>query len=85
MNNVQLHEVDSEKNVGLILTRDMKWNEHVDNLIKKSAKRVYHLSRLKYNLPRSSLEKIYLTMIRPILEYGDIIYDNMPSYLHRGL
>ena len=31
-------------------------------------------------LPRSGLENIYLTMVRPILEYGRILYDGSPDY-----
>ena len=31
---------------------------------------------LKYKLDRVSLETIYTTFIRPILEYGDILFDN---------
>jgi hypothetical protein len=85
MNDTILKEVNSQSNLGLILTSDMKWNQHIDNAIKKSAKRIYHLGRLRYKLPRSSLEKIYTTMIRPILEYGDVIYDNIPIYLSEKL
>jgi hypothetical protein len=31
---------------------------------------------LKYKLDRLSLERIYLGFIRPILEYGDIVWDS---------
>ena len=31
---------------------------------------------LKYSLCREALIKIYMSFIRPILEYGDIIWDN---------
>ena len=35
---------------------------------------------LKYKLDRKFLETIYLTFIRPLLEYGDIIWDNCTQY-----
>ena len=34
------------------------------------------MRKLKYTLDRKSLETIYKTFIRPILEYGDVVFDN---------
>ena len=33
------------------------------------------MKRLKYTLNRSTLERLYVTLIRPILEYGCVIFD----------
>jgi hypothetical protein len=38
-------------------------------------KTVYHF------LDRKTLEKIYLTFIRPILEYADVVWDNKTLFL----
>ena len=34
------------------------------------------MRRLKYKLDRSSLERIYIGFIRPLLEYGDVVWDS---------
>ena len=34
------------------------------------------MRRLKYDLDRKSLETIYKSFIRPLLEYADVIWDN---------
>ena len=34
------------------------------------------MRKLKFILDRKSLETIYITFIRPLLEYADIIWDN---------
>ena len=34
------------------------------------------MQKLKYILNRLCLETIYISFIRPILEYGDILFDN---------
>jgi hypothetical protein len=34
------------------------------------------LCRLKFIVPRKVLEYLYITTVRPVLEYGNIIYDN---------
>ena len=38
------------------------------------------MRRLKYGIDRKSLEIIYTTFIRPILEYADVIWDNCNDY-----
>ena len=30
----------------------------------------------RHNLPRKALETIYISMIRPVIEYGYVLYDN---------
>ena len=36
---------------------------------------------LKFRLDRLSLEKLYLSFIRPLLEYGDVVWDPDNVYL----
>ena len=43
------------------------------------------MHRLKFILDRKSLETIYLSFIRPVLEYGDVIWDNCTLYQKREL
>ena len=38
------------------------------------------MKKLKFKLDRNSLEIIYTAFIRPILEYGDVIWDNCAQY-----
>ena len=39
------------------------------------------LNAFKYKLDRKSLERLYFTYVRPKLEYGSIVWDNIPRYL----
>lgn len=39
------------------------------------------MRRLKYILDRKSLQKLYFSCVRPVLEYADILWDNIPEYL----
>ena len=34
------------------------------------------MRKFKFLLDRKSLETIYISFIRPILEYGDVVWDN---------
>ena len=38
------------------------------------------MHKLKFKLDHKSLETIYLVFIRPLLEYGDVIWDNCTKY-----
>ena len=61
--------------LGITLSSDATWGEHINNIYKKAAYRLNLLRMLKYDLDRKSLIRFYLSFIRPILEYGNIIWD----------
>ncbi|XP_060556211.1 uncharacterized protein LOC132716894 [Ruditapes philippinarum] len=52
------------------------WHEHIKYIVNKAWKRVHIMRRLKFTLDRKSLEVIYTSFIRPILEYADVIWNN---------
>ena len=43
------------------------------------------MRKLKYKLDRKSLEIIYTTFIRPVLEYGNTVWDNCANYENEKL
>jgi hypothetical protein len=77
MDGVQIPEVETHTNLGIILSSRMNWQAHINGILSKIAFKMSNLKRLQYKLPRAVLEHIYLTMIRPVIEYGDIVYDNL--------
>jgi hypothetical protein len=85
LDGIQIQETTQFTNLGITLTKNMSWKPHIDKLIDKASKRVTMLKRYQHKLPRPALETIYLTMIRPVLEYGNIIYDNCPNYINNKL
>ena len=58
MQNVQIQEVSSHKHLGLYFSNDCSWF------------RIHIMRKLKFKLDCKSLETIYLTFVRPLLEYG---------------
>ena len=80
MQNVQIQEVSSHKHLGLYFSNDCSWHQHIDNIKQKAWFRIHIMRKLKFKLDRKSLETIYLTFIRPLLEYGDVIWDNCTQY-----
>ena len=75
-NDVQINEVNKLVSLGVTLTNNLSWYDHILSLINKSTKRMFILKSYRNILPRRALIQLYKTMILPILEYGDILYNN---------
>ena len=76
LDDIEITEVKSCVNLGLTINNSLDWSEHINNVCNKALKRIVVLNKNRFVLPRPALERLYLQMIRPVLEYGDIIYDN---------
>jgi hypothetical protein len=75
LNNEVINKVNSHKHLGLTLSSDLSWGEHVTNITTKANRLLNYLTPLKMKLDRKTLERAYTSFIRPILEYGDIVWD----------
>ena len=76
----QITEVDSHKHLGVYFSNDCSWHRHINYIKDKAWSRINIMRKLKFKLGRKSFETIYLTFIRPILEYGDIVWNNCTQY-----
>ena len=75
LNNIQIERASSQKHLGLILDEKLNFKQHIESAIVKINKGVAVIKRLRYSLPRKSLITIYKAFLRPLIDYGDIIYD----------
>ena len=71
-----VQQCNSQKHLGLILDKQLNFNEHVDKKIIICNKLIGSIKCLPSLLPRKSLLTIYKSFIRPHLNYCDILYDN---------
>lgn len=75
LNNVQLKQESTYKYLGIILSSECSWRPQVDTLIAKAGKALNFIQRnlrcSHVNLKRMA----YTTCIRPILEYGCVVWD----------
>jgi hypothetical protein len=63
-------QAPSLKILGISYTADLKWNTHIDGIIKKASQRIFVLKNLKSFLDKKDLTKIYNALILSVLEYG---------------
>ena len=80
MQNQQIQEVTSHKHLGLYISNDCSWHDHITYIKDKAWGRINVMRKLKYKLDRKSLETIYTAFIRPLLEYGSVTWDNCNQY-----
>ena len=76
MLNQQIQDVQFHKHLGVYFSSDCSWHQHIDYIKRKAWTRLNIMRKLKFDLDRKSLETIYISFIRPILEYADMIWDN---------
>ena len=81
MDNTILKNVSSHKHLGVTLTEDLSWSDHIENMAVGANRALDIFNALKFKLDRKSLEKFYFSYIRPKLEYSSIVWDNCPQYL----
>jgi hypothetical protein len=75
MNNQKLEDAQFHKHLGVTVSDDGSWNTHVELVIDKAYSRLNIIRMLIFRLDGPSLEKLYLSLIRPLLEYGDVLWD----------
>jgi hypothetical protein len=75
LNNQLIISVPNHKHLGITLSSDLSWGDHVDQITTKANRLLNYLTPLKMKLDRKTLEIAYFSFIRPILEYGDIVWD----------
>ena len=80
MQNIQIEEVECHKHLGVYLSNDCSWHQHISYLKEKAWCRINVMRKLKFKLDRKPLETIYIAFIRPLLEYADVIWDNCSEY-----
>ena len=74
--------VTAYKLLGIIVSNDLKYNEHIYYRSKKASKRLYSLRVLKkVRVNKEGIVKVYLTTIRPIQEYGVQAWVDIPELL----
>ena len=76
LNNVSIKLILCHEHLGLIFSDKMTRSDHIDDICKRSNKRLDIISKMRYLLPSLCIEKLHKIFVRSLLEYPDVIYDN---------
>ncbi len=67
MNN-SVNAVESFRFLGTTISQDLKWDTHIDSIVKKAQQRMYFLRQLKkFNLPQVHMTQFYSAVIESVL------------------
>ena len=81
-----IEQVTSYKYLGVFLTSDLKWNLHIDNICQKSRRLLGMLYRKFYRTANGRfLCHLYISLVRPILEYASVVWDPTSQNLIKQL
>ena len=71
INGAIIERVDCVKLLGIIISSNLKWEEHISAIYAKASSRVYFVCMLRRaRVSEADLLQIYAAIIRPILEYA---------------
>ena len=76
MYNQELQNIPYCKHLGVTLQQNLKWDTHFEEISIKANKRLDILNLLSFKLSRNSLEILYFTFVRSVLEYSNEIFSN---------
>ena len=72
LDNHPLDQVKTFKYLGVLLSHDFSWGEHVQSVCSRARKILGVLYRLFYNNAPSHSLQLYLSLVRPHLDYGPL-------------
>ena len=70
LNGHALEVADSQRDLGVIISNNLKPHDHVGHIVTKANQRLGLIKRCFSNLVPLKLKTLYVSLIRPILEYG---------------
>jgi hypothetical protein len=75
LNQATMPDVNMHCHLGINLSSDLSWQNHICIISERAAKRLNMLTGLRFRLNRSTLNSMYISFVRPLVEYGDFIWD----------
>lgn len=66
--------VHKHKYLGLTITSDLRWDEHINHITSSAMQKLFFLPRSLQLAPLPTKLLAYKTFVRPILEYGNTVW-----------
>ena len=81
LNNKPLSRTSTFECLGVLLDEKLKWDKHIDKILKKVGSGIAMLRRAKKFIPTSSLQMIYNALIQPYFDYCSPLWDICGKHL----
>ena len=77
--------MDNHKHLGVTLSHNTKWHEDINSILSSAARILGMIRKLQYSISRKSLNQIYISFLRPVLEYSAVVWDDYTLYKKESL
>ena len=84
LNNSPLPAVDTESDLGVVISSNWKWNDHIDKSISKANSCIAWVTRSVISRSPKVMINIYKSLIRPHLEYCVQLWSRSPVHGNWG-
>ena len=75
MDGTILKIAETHKHLGVHLSSNTKWSKHIDSIIESASKQISYLRKIKYQFSKQTLNTLFYTYNRPLLEYASEVWD----------
>ena len=80
-----LETVPGGKYLGVYISQDLSWRDHIDQTTAKATRSVGFLRRNLRSCPTHAKAQAYSTLVRPVLEYASTVWDPHSQALTRQI
>ena len=74
LENQLVKSVPNHKHLGLVISSDLTWDEHLKGIMSRASQRIGLLKQMSRYLPPSTTAKLYLYYVRPCFEYASPVW-----------
>ena len=74
-----INELTTTKDLGVIISNDFKFNQHIQHIINNANRRIGMIRRYICSRSMDVIQPLYKSFVRPILEYASIAWS--PQYV----
>lgn len=79
LNQTELAKVQCQRDLGVLITTDLKWEQHITYITKKAHTLIYLIQKAFKDHSSEMIIKLYKSYIRPKIEYAHCIWN--PYYI----
>ena len=80
INDYNLERTDSFKYLGVTISQNMTWQDHISLIVNKVNQRLGVLRRVKQMLPLQSRRTLHNSLVLPLFDYGDIVWGDKNNF-----
>ncbi len=75
INNEPLNQVSVSKYLAMFMGESLKWDHHIDSIIKKGSAKIDMLTSIHKVVPTDTLRLLYNTMVQPHFDYANVVHE----------